>query len=306
MSRSQASRRAGQWLPLPPTRSGADRRFEVFFDTGFQGNQVLADPSGRVAVLAPWRGARVRRCDDVGVVASSTEVAEERLEVDDPAPDTDDPRAPIADGPRVQDELPEEDFLALMGRWRALSPVAVAELLSDAPFGWWITGGWAIELACGRSRPHDDMDVAFLALDLPSVRRWVQDRCLHLWAPGPARLRPVLPGIRVRDDEEQFWLRKDAASPWLLDLLATPTDGDDWVFKKDQRITRPLEEVGTRLDGIPVVVPEIALLFKAAHDRPKDRADLQAVLPRLDPTQREWLGASLRTWQGEHAWLDHL
>jgi len=226
--------------------------------------------------------------------------------VSDPAQPIEDPRAPVADGPRVQDELPEEDFLALMGRWRILPPLEVAELLSDAPFEWWITGGWAIELASGHPRHHDDTDVTFLARDLPNLRRWVQDRRLHLWAPGPARLRPILPGIRVRDDEEQFWLRTDAESPWLLDLLATPTSGDDWVFKKDERITRPLGQVGTRVDGIPIVVPEIALLFKAAHDRPKDRADLLAVLPRLERVQREWLATSLRTWQGQHAWLEYL
>lgn len=226
--------------------------------------------------------------------------------MDAPSPSNDDPRRPIAASPRLQDELPEEDFLALMGRWDALEPTDVAELLSDAPFDWWITGGWAIELASGHTRPHDDVDVTFRISDLPSLRRWVQDRRLHLWAPAPARLRPILPGIRVLDDEEQFWLRTDAASPWLLDLLATPTDGDNWVFKQDRRITRPFDEAVTHFDGIPVMRPEIALLFKAAHDRPKDRSDLRAVLPRLDAGQREWLAASLRTWQGEHAWLEHL
>lgn len=122
----------------------------------------------------------------------------------------------------------------------------------------------------------------------------------------PVRLRPILPGIRVLDDEEQFWLRTDAASPWLLDLLATPTDGDNWVFKQDHRITRPFDEAVARFGGIPVMAPEVALLFKAAHDRPKDRADLRAVLPRLDAGQRDWLATSLRTWQGEHAWLEQL
>jgi hypothetical protein len=110
----------------------------------------------------------------------------------------------------------------------------------------------------------------------------------------------------VLDDEEQFWLRRDAAAPWLLDLLATPTDGDTWVFKKDPRVTRPLAEATTHVHGIPVMAPEIALLFKAAHDRPKDRADLDAVLPRLDAGQRAWLGDGLRTWQGDHDWLERL
>lgn len=224
----------------------------------------------------------------------------------DATPTPHDPRAPIADSPNVQDELPEDEFLALMGAWHVLAPAAVAHLLSDAPFDWWLTGGWALELVSGQSRPHDDVDVAFLLRDLPALRQWAADQRLHLWAPGPARLRPVLAGIRVEDDEEQFWLRRDAASPWLLDLLATPTDGDDWVFKKDERITRPLDEAMTHVDGIPIVAPEIGLLFKAAHDRPKDRADLESVLPHLARDQRTWLADSLRTWQGQHPWLELL
>jgi hypothetical protein len=38
-----------------------------------------------------------------------------------------------------------------------------------------------------------------------------------------------------------------------------------------------------RSNGTPYLVPEIVLLFKAKHDRPKDNADFAEVLPLLDP-----------------------
>ena len=215
----------------------------------------------------------------------------------------DDPRAPIdPDGVTRPDDLPEPEFQALVGRWNPMPPDDVAELLAGAPFGWWIVGGWALEFAGAAPRPHLDTDVAFLLRDLPALRRFLSD--WHLWAPTPDRLRPVLPGTHLLDDEEQLWARRDAASPWVLDLVGTPSRGDDWVFKKDHRITRPLAEVGHATEaGIPYLAPEVALLHKAPLDRPKDRDDLASLAPVMEDEAVAWLRASIATcWPG-HAWL---
>ena len=217
-----------------------------------------------------------------------------------------DPGAPIADGPVHPDDLPEEEFLALMGRWDPPSPTAVADLFAAAPFRWWLVGGWALELAGGRRRPHQDTDVGVRRRDLPAVRVFLAGRGLHLWAPHPDRLRPILAGTTLDDDETQFWLRRDAASPWLVDLLATPTDGCDWLFSRDERVRRPLDDVLDEVDGIPILVPEVALLHKAGLDRERDRDDLDALRDVLDPAQRRWLADAIATaWPG-HAWLDLL
>ena len=45
------------------------------------------------------------------------------------------------------------------------------------------------------------------------------------------------------------------------------------------------------VDGVEYLRPEVALLFKAKHDRPKDHADLLAA--RLDPAARSWLADTL-------------
>lgn len=215
----------------------------------------------------------------------------------------DDPRRPVADGPVQPEDLEEAEFQALVGRWVATAPGEVVELLGDAPFPWWIAGGWALELQGGRTRPHDDTDVAFLLRDLPQVRRYLD--AFHLWSPAPDRLRPILAGTQMLDDEEQLWVRRDASGPWFLDLLATPADGDDWVFKKDDRIRRPLSEASRFTEqGIPVLARDIVLLHKAGLDRERDRDDLAAIEPDLEPTERRWLRDSLEVcWPG-HAWLE--
>ena len=47
------------------------------------------------------------------------------------------------------------------------------------------------------------------------------------------------------------------------------------------------------VDGVEYLRPEVALLFKAKHDRPKDHADLLAA--RLDPAARELAGRARLT-----------
>lgn len=59
-------------------------------------------------------------------------------------------------------------------------------------------------------------------------------------------------------------------------------------------------------DGIPYLMPEIVLLFKAKHDRPKDHADFEGTLPLLDDQQRTWLGAGLARVHPGHVWLERL
>jgi hypothetical protein len=44
-------------------------------------------------------------------------------------------------------------------------------------------------------------------------------------------------------------------------------------------------------------------LYKAKHTRPKDQADFDLTLPRLNPTQREWLAINLEKYHPGHIWL---
>jgi hypothetical protein len=59
---------------------------------------------------------------------------------------------------------------------------------------------------------------------------------------------------------------------------------------------------GTR-DGVPFLRPEGVLLYKAKLQRPKDEQDFASVLPKLDPSARNWLRDALRIAHPDHAWI---
>jgi hypothetical protein len=202
-------------------------------------------------------------------------------------------------------DLPEDEFQALYGPWRSLVPGEVATLLEGCPFRWWIAGGWAIEAGGGAPRHHEDTDLAVLRDDLASVRAWLST--FHLWETHDGTLRPLRPGDDMTPEREQLWMRRGAYGPWLLDIVLSPSTGDEWVYKRDERIRLPLDEVGfVGTDQIRYMRPEVILLFKAKNVRPKDEADFASALERLDEAGRAFLIRALRLTLPAHPWLEAL
>lgn len=203
-------------------------------------------------------------------------------------------------------DLAEWEFQRLYGPWSPFHPTAVRAVLDGGGFTWWVAGGWSLEGDPRRPRRrHEDVDVSVLADELDAVRERLAG--FHLWQPQEGALRPLRPGEPVSEGCQQLWVRRDAYSPWVMDLVVTPRDGDDWVFKHDDRVRRPLAQVWCRgPDGVPYQRPEIGLLFKARLRRDKDVTDLDAVWPRLDEPARSWLRDSLAVVSPGHPWLARL
>jgi hypothetical protein len=89
--------------------------------------------------------------------------------------------------------------------------------------------------------------------------------------------------------------------------MLSPAEGGRWIFRRDPRITRPIERFGRRTaDGVPYVAPGIQLLFKARGSLPKDQADFAAALPLLDAEARSWLAEALALHLPGHPWLARL
>jgi hypothetical protein len=193
-------------------------------------------------------------------------------------------------------------FASLYGPWAAWTPADAAALFDGAPFPWWVAGGWALEAYGAPPRPHTDVDVAVLARDLPAVREHL--RSLHLWEAYGGTLRPLLAGEALTEGREQLWVRRDAASPWLVDVLLTPTEGEEWVYRRDARVRRALASVGFVAGGVPYLRPELVLLYKAGPAATKDAADLAATAPLLTVDGLGWLRDALALAQPGHAWLD--
>ena len=184
-------------------------------------------------------------------------------------------------------DLDENTFQSLYGRWDPLPPAGVAALLAASSVRWYIGGGRAARIGAP-ARRHEDTDVMVRIDDFEELRRTLAD--WDLWETDSGSLRPLLAGVSLAEGCEQLWARLDAQHPWQLDLLLDRS-GDEWTFKRDPSIRLSWERALHTVDGIAYLRPEVALLYKAKPDRPKDRDDLAAA--NLDPEGRAWLAATL-------------
>jgi aminoglycoside-2''-adenylyltransferase len=182
------------------------------------------------------------------------------------------------------------------GDWERLRPEDVAELLAGFDAPWWIAGGWALDLFLdAETRPHGDVDVAVLRdWDLRYV---TEDRTLAPWDEQPLRL-PV----------HAVWARRslDPSAPWTFEVLLNEHRGDRWVYRRDPAISLPLSELGGRREGIPLLRPEVVLLYKSKHPTLTDERDFDAVEPHLTTPARSWLREALSRSAPRHAWLQRL
>ncbi len=81
-------------------------------------------------------------------------------------------------------------------------------------------------------------------------------------------------------------------------------DGEAWVSRRHSQIGQPAREIGARsADGIPYLIPEIQLFYKAGRPRPKDEQDFDEAIGILDSDQRRWLSGAIAIAYGEHPWL---
>src|SRR5206468_775911 len=110
--------------------------------------------------------------------------------------------------------------------------------------------------------------------ELPLLRRHLAGK-LDLWAADQETPRVLLPedvgGDALADSCENVWARRSGAEPWQYDVILMGVTDDRWVFKRDSRISRPVDDIVWSVDGIRYLRPEVQLLHKAAGLRPKDQ-----------------------------------
>ncbi len=194
-----------------------------------------------------------------------------------------------------------------LGEWRPLSVEQVSDLLHDAPFRWWIAGGWAIDLFLRRTtRPHTDIEIAVLRQDQLALRAWLRE--WELWyVPGPGiglvRWREAAP---VPPEVHELWCREERGDLWRLEVLYEEATDGRWYYRRDAQVTRPLADFGIEVDGVPVIRPEIALLYKSKHPRARDEADLRSTVPHLDAASRVWLADALTLTGSADPWTGFL
>ena len=183
-----------------------------------------------------------------------------------------------------------------------------AELMSTFEAEWFVVGGWAIDLFLGeRTRDHDDVDIGF-ARDHQAHARSL----LKAWT-----YQKVVPRGTTLEREpwpEGEWLslpiheiHVESATGGHVEFLLLERRGDEWVYRRDARVTLPWSRLTfLSRSGIPVLAPEVALLFKAKGLRERDQADFEAALPRLSGERRGWLRGALEVAHPGHRWLSVL
>ena len=193
--------------------------------------------------------------------------------------------------------------------WDAWRPDEVARSLAGVEAPWYVAAGWAIDLFLGgERREHEDLEVAVPRERLGEVLEALAGHeFFAAGVPGPTLVTPLAHAGDAVETSHQTWVLDPAARVWRLDVFREPSAGDTWICRRDERIRMPYDELIERTpDGIPYARPEVALLFKARHARPKDEHDLAAVLPFLDGARRRWLAEALELVHPGHRWLVEL
>ncbi len=189
------------------------------------------------------------------------------------------------------------------------APRRVAALMAGFPRPWYLAGGWALDVWLRRgTRPHEDIEIAILRRDQEEVRRhlagWKFEKVVPA-AGGPQR-EPWREGERLGPPIHELHAGRSTGDLRELEVLLNEADAGEWKFRRDPRVSRPLSGMGLSVAGVPVLAPEIVLLYKAKAPRPRDEKDFRNASGRLVPEQRRWLRAALETVHPGHPWIEEL
>jgi hypothetical protein len=191
--------------------------------------------------------------------------------------------------------------------WAAWRPEQAARRLADVQAPWYVAAGWAIDLFLGgERREHEDLELAVPNARFAEIAAALAE--LEVFVIGTPENGLASPYAEVGEEAlvvtHQTWFREPATGLWRLDVFREPSDGDTWICRRDDAIRMPYSRLIERTaDGIPYGRPEVVLLYKAKHARPKDDGDLAAALPHLEPEWRAWLRDALELVHPGHRWL---
>lgn len=191
--------------------------------------------------------------------------------------------------------------------WAPLSVKEVTELFHPAPFMWMIAGGWALDLHIGfETRNHGDIDIVIKSSDQEKVYHFLSENW-ELYKAIEGRLTPWQAG-EFSASVDNIWARKNTQSPWSFQMLFIEDINEQWIYKREKSITKPIEDLFLRsVEGIPYMRPEVQLLYKAGSSniRKKDVEDFLHIWPSLSETERNWFNKALKKqFPAGHDWLE--
>lgn len=198
---------------------------------------------------------------------------------------------------------------------------ALAALMATFPAPWALCGGWAVDAWLGReTREHGDVDLSVFDQDQPALfehlRGWQMLAHDPTWKPAEGDAwwdgRPILghpSHIHARPPERSGAVPADGIATtedgFWLDIQLNERAGAEWLISREPPISVPLADaVAMSPWGLPTATPEVLLAFKARDLRRRDRLDFEALLPRLDERERDWLRQAISLMG--HPWMTAL
>lgn len=158
-------------------------------------------------------------------------------------------------------------------------------------------------IAAGQPRPHSDLDIQIDRADLPIMHASLPGWLLYA-AHGDLTLWEG--ATPLPNDIHDIWCRRPGKS-WEFQLMVGDFTEQEWVYRRDARIRGPRDTMIEWVDGLPIMAPEIQMLYKSKlPNRPKDERDFRHVLPHLTAEKRQWLTSCLILLYGDHPWVPML
>jgi hypothetical protein len=182
---------------------------------------------------------------------------------------------------------------------------SVATVMRRLDVWWAVAGGWAIDLWLDeQTREHHDVEVAVRRDDQTEIWDALHNdwELLCLDPPGGEWRQ----WHRSSGIEPPSFQVKAHASPFEFDLFLESTVDDTWMFRRDDRVQKSLDEMTATRSGTPIVRPEIQLLYMAKSEEPKNEHDFTVASPSLDDESRDWLRRALTIVDPQHRWLARL
>jgi hypothetical protein len=184
--------------------------------------------------------------------------------------------------------------------WDSWEPAVLAGRLEGVGVPWYVAGGWAVDLHLGgRRREHEDLEIGVPEAHFDAIADRFGELEFHV--AGGGEVVPVNPAAMA--EHHQTWAWDPAAGRWRFDVFREPHENHVWISRRDPRLRRPYANlIRHDRNRIPYLSPEVVLLFKAKHRRPKDEDDYAALAPVLTVAERAWLDDALDMVHPGHPW----
>jgi hypothetical protein len=183
----------------------------------------------------------------------------------------------------------------------------VAALLRDLPCEWYVCGGWAIDLFLGRvTREHKDVDVSIARGHQLEVREYMKARGWSFEKAHDGKLTHWEEGEFLPPPFHAVWCRNGAHDPNFVELMLDEIDDERFTFRRDPSVTMARGRMSFKNpSGVPVLAPEIVLLYKSKVSE-EYAGDFRNAVGSLDREARAWLKDALAKVCESHPWAEEL